>query len=269
MFALIASLPLAAQPRTCWEMKPGYNAISRLVAAPGKERRPDIFFFGETGSADACRGACEAEGPGCAAFAWMGPGKRGVFGGADKWARGCYGRGASTRTMVPDKERVSGVKARPVYGLEALLGDVDPDSVQQQPRHACQAPPFASPCHEPLSAAPGAAPVAGASADADTDSRAGVPLKTINAVVDQVNSGKMTFDDCVAKLSSLGAAAAAQQQAAQAAQQQRGFAREARLAALQREMEALQREVELKQKLAELQAKEADPATGHSAHGRV
>lgn len=95
---------------------PGYNAVARMVQSPKSERRPEVFYFGDVDSAEPCRDACERAGSACAAFAWMGPAKRGMFGGTDKWARGCYGRagkngrGQALLTMIPEKDRVSGRK---------------------------------------------------------------------------------------------------------------------------------------------------------------
>eukprot|EP00964_Phaeocystis_antarctica_P014260 scaffold7854_cov76-Phaeocystis_antarctica.AAC.9 len=55
----------------CWDMKSGYNAVSRMVPSPRAERRPEVFYFGELSGAEQCSVACAKE-PACAAFTYMG-----------------------------------------------------------------------------------------------------------------------------------------------------------------------------------------------------
>ena len=94
----------------CWDAKNGYNAVNRLLSAPKTERRPSLFYFGETDGPEACQAACARE-KACAAFTWMGSEQGGWFkGGGAKWTNQCYGRDGSVMTMVPDKGRVSGAK---------------------------------------------------------------------------------------------------------------------------------------------------------------
>ena len=104
-----AAAVTGAAAEHCWDMKPGYNAVARMVRAPHDERRPELFYFGEFTSIEACRTACDRE-VGCAAFTWMGAGTGGWLGGGNKWARQCYGRGPQSMTMVPDRNYYSGVK---------------------------------------------------------------------------------------------------------------------------------------------------------------
>ena len=101
---LLVVTPLAAaQSSICWDMKPGYSAVSRMVPKPGSERRPEVFYFGEQSSAEACKSACAVESA-CAAFTWMGASSGGGAwgfgnaGGDAKWARQCYGRGNQVMT---------------------------------------------------------------------------------------------------------------------------------------------------------------------------
>jgi len=92
-------------------MKSGYNAVSRMVPSPRAERRPEVFYFGELSGAEQCSVACAKE-PACAAFTYMGAASGGWGFGNDaaKWARQCYGRSNQVMTMVPDKNKISGVK---------------------------------------------------------------------------------------------------------------------------------------------------------------
>ena len=77
---------LGAAAEHCWDMKPGYNAVARMVRAPHDERRPELFYFAEFTSIEACRTACDRE-VGCAAFTWMGAGTGGWLGGWRKFWR--------------------------------------------------------------------------------------------------------------------------------------------------------------------------------------
>eukprot|EP00316_Scyphosphaera_apsteinii_P017821 CAMPEP_0119306214 /NCGR_PEP_ID=MMETSP1333-20130426/7019_1 /TAXON_ID=418940 /ORGANISM="Scyphosphaera apsteinii, Strain RCC1455" /LENGTH=192 /DNA_ID=CAMNT_0007309461 /DNA_START=179 /DNA_END=753 /DNA_ORIENTATION=+ len=107
---LLLAAPTAGNSALCWDVKEGYNAVSRMIHAPKKERRPEVFYFGEFDSVQACRQACEQQEQ-CAAFTWMGVAASGGWlGGGGKWARQCYGRGMQAMTMVPEKGRVSGLK---------------------------------------------------------------------------------------------------------------------------------------------------------------
>ena len=110
----------AKSAEMCWEMKHGYNAVKGMLKAPRTERRPEVFYFGDSESMEGCRAACEQEDE-CAAFTWMGAGKGGGWlgGGNAKWSKQCYGRSSKAMTMVPDGERTSGVKM-PCAQLEEL-----------------------------------------------------------------------------------------------------------------------------------------------------
>ena len=112
------SAMVAAPQEMCWEMKHGYNAVKGMLRAPRSERRPEVFYFGETDSMEACRNACERNAE-CAAFTWMGTGKGGWLGGGAKWSLQCYGRGKQSMTMVPEADKTSGVKM-PCAQLEEL-----------------------------------------------------------------------------------------------------------------------------------------------------
>ena len=106
----LAALLAGRAAAQCWDAKLGYNAVNRLLSAPKTERRPSLFYFGETEGPEACLAACASE-KACAAFTWMGTEQGGWFkGGGAKWTNQCYGRDGSVMTMVPDKGRVSGAK---------------------------------------------------------------------------------------------------------------------------------------------------------------
>ena len=132
----------------CWEMRDGYNAVARMVKAPKTEKRPDVFYFGEADSMEACRTACEREDE-CSAFTWMGPAPSGSSAWLNvqqnKWARQCYGRSKQSMTMVPEKGRTSGRKI-PCAQLEELEKSfgVDPARLQRSKEasmNAAQEPP--------------------------------------------------------------------------------------------------------------------------------
>ena len=112
-------------------MKSGYNAVSRMVPSPRAERRPEVFYFGELSGAEQCSVACAKE-PACAAFTYMGAASGGWGFGNDaaKWARQCYGRSNHVMTMVPDKNKISGVKVSCAEKRERdrMLG-VDPAAI--------------------------------------------------------------------------------------------------------------------------------------------
>lgn len=136
MTALLLAAGVLAAQDLCWDVKQGYNAVARMVRSPRSERRPETFYFGETKTMEACQLACDRV-PECAAFAWMGPPKGGWAGkmGGDKWAQQCYGRGKQHMTMVPEADRVSGVKV-PCAQLEELERSfgVDPSRLQRPTR---------------------------------------------------------------------------------------------------------------------------------------
>jgi hypothetical protein len=99
LIALLGVVSAAGSARSkelCWEMKDGYNAVSRMVRSPKTERRPEVFYFGEVGEMEACRVACEREDE-CFAFTWMGPASGGWGGG--KWAHQCCTSQRSNETI--------------------------------------------------------------------------------------------------------------------------------------------------------------------------
>ena len=127
----------------CWDVKQGYSAVRGMLAGPKQERRPDLFYFGELASVEACQAACSYEAA-CAAFTWMGASTDGGWmGGNRKWDMQCYGRGAQAMTIVPEKKRVAGIKV-PCEQLEEMersfganpTGLQKVDDVVEEDRHA-------------------------------------------------------------------------------------------------------------------------------------
>ena len=72
-----------AAQEMCWEMKHGYNAVKGMLRAPKTEKRPDVFYFGESEAMEACLARLEQEDE-CAAFTWMGKNNRVVDGSVDQ-----------------------------------------------------------------------------------------------------------------------------------------------------------------------------------------
>jgi hypothetical protein len=113
---LCLAAPASAQQRrattnACFDLKHGYSALKRMLAAPAKVNHDAAWYYQQTDGADQCQQLCALDDR-CKAFVYMGDAKR------DKWAHGCYGRTDAVSVMVPEPGRTSGLKV-PCAGDEA------------------------------------------------------------------------------------------------------------------------------------------------------
>ena len=101
---LVVLLAQTGAAQGCWDAKPNYNAIKRLVNVPKTQNPPHTFYFGTAASYDDCQALCQAQ-PLCRALVYFPTNKHNK-----KWDKQCYGRSDETNTMVPQLGAMSATR---------------------------------------------------------------------------------------------------------------------------------------------------------------